>query len=184
MFVKVKVINSSSKKTREAIKKAFAEEIEIKKELKKVTITELVKKAGITRGTFYTHYDNIYDVAKDFQDETLDVLFSNMRDLHSIDDINHYFDEVMNYFKEHEEVYYMLLKCEDTLIFMERLTKLITKNINEYLKNKNIKDLSLNVIFFTNGCINLVVKYFKKEIDESLDDISGYMKKTFFKLFS
>ena len=79
MFVKVKVINSSSKKTREAIKKAFAEEIEIKKELKKVTITELVKKAGITRGTFYTHYDNIYDVAKDEFIPKLDSLFKNLK---------------------------------------------------------------------------------------------------------
>ena len=75
--MKVQGINASSRKTRELIKKAFAEEIEEKGELKRVSITTLVKKADITRGTFYSHYDNIYDVARDIQNETIDVLFSN-----------------------------------------------------------------------------------------------------------
>lgn len=48
------------KKTRNLIKKKFAELMNEKKELNKITVTELVKRAGITRSTFYTHYDDIY----------------------------------------------------------------------------------------------------------------------------
>ena len=61
--MKVKVINASSKKTRNELRKAFAELIQEKKVIKKITIQELVNKAGITRATFYTHYDNIYEIA-------------------------------------------------------------------------------------------------------------------------
>ena len=65
--MKIQGLNSSSKKTRKLIKKAFAELIHEKKELSKITVTELVKRADITRSTFYTHYDDIYDVANDYQ---------------------------------------------------------------------------------------------------------------------
>ena len=60
--MKVQGLNSSSKKTRNLIKKTFAELINEKKELNKITVTELVKRAEITRSTFYTHYDDIYEV--------------------------------------------------------------------------------------------------------------------------
>lgn len=182
--MKIKGVNASSKKTKELIKKAFAEEIEEKGELNRVSITTLVKKAGITRGTFYSHYDNTYDVARDIQDETIDVLFSNMKDLTSINDVNDYFDNVMNYFKEHEEIYSMLLKSDDVLMFTERITRLMQKSIYEYLDNKNIDSLALNITFFINGCINLVIRYFRRQIDVSLDEINEYMKRTFIKLFS
>ena len=63
--MKVQCLNSSSIKTRNLIKKTFAELINEKKQLNKITVTELVKRAQLTRSTFYTHYDNIYEVAKD-----------------------------------------------------------------------------------------------------------------------
>ena len=175
--MKVQGVNASSRKTRELIKKAFAEEIEEKGELNRVSITTLVKKADITRGAFYSHYDNIYDVARDIQDETIDVLFSNMKNLTSINDVNDYLDNVMNYFKEHEEIYSMLLKSDDVLMFTERITRLMQKNIYEYLDNRNIT-------FFIDGCINIVIRYFRRQINVSLDEINEYMKKTFAKLFS
>ena len=182
--MKVQGVNASSRKTRELIKKAFAEEIEEKGELNRVSITTLVKKADITRGAFYSHYDNIYDVARDIQDETIDVLFSNMKNLTSINDVNDYLDNVMNYFKEHEEIYSMLLKSDDVLMFTERITRLMQKNIYEYLDNRNIDNLSINITFFIDGCINLVIRYFRRQINVSLDEINEYMKKTFAKLFS
>ena len=72
--MKVKNLNASSKKTKNLIKETFAILMNEKKELNNITVTELVNKANITRSTFYTHYDNIYDVAKDFQNETLELL--------------------------------------------------------------------------------------------------------------
>ena len=141
MKVKVKVANSSSKKTREKIKKAFALLLKQKGELNKVTVTDLVKTADITRGSFYTHYDNIYDVAKDILASNTPILFTN------------------------------------------NLAKIIDKNLYNVLNKKNIKNLELNISLFVDGCINLLIKYFKKEINYSLDDIGSYMQDTFKILF-
>ena len=81
--MKVQVANSSSRKTRARIKTAFAEIINEKKSLSKVTVTEIVKRADITRSTFYTHYDDIYDVAIDYQMDTFHLLISDDLVLHS-----------------------------------------------------------------------------------------------------
>ena len=50
--MKVRCLNSSALKTRNIIKDTFAKMINEKKQLEKITITELVNRAGITRSTF------------------------------------------------------------------------------------------------------------------------------------
>ena len=104
--------------------------------------------------------------------------------LTSINDVNEYFDNVMNYFNSNKEIYFMLLKSDDVLMFTERITRLMQKNIYDYLDNRNIENLSLNITFFIDGCINLIIRYFRKQIDASLDEICEYMKNTFVKIFS
>jgi len=57
------------------------------------------------------------------------------------------------------------------------------KNLHEYLSPKNINNLSLNITFFLDGCLGLIIKYFRNQLNETLDDINEYMKTTFIKLF-
>lgn len=181
--MKVQNLNASSRKTRNLIKEAFVELLQEKKELGNITVTELVKRADITRSSFYTHYDNIYDVAQELQDETLAVLMEDTEDLHSIQDVYNYIDKITCYLKEHEDIYSKILASNEPLIFAERLTKLITKKLYDTFKNNQQNDLLLNVTFFTEGSIILIIKYFKKEFDYSLDDINKYMKRLFKKIF-
>lgn len=177
--LKVKNLNASSKKTKNLIKETFAILMNEKKELNNITVTELVNKANITRATFYTHYDNIYDVAKDFQNETLELLSKNSKNLHSIDDVNDYFDNIFKYLKENENTYKMILSSNDPLLFTDKLTKLIKSKLYNHLKIYNKKDLNLSITFFIDGCIILIIKHFRGEIDNSLDEINEYMKKMF-----
>lgn len=181
--MKVKVINSSSKKTREKIKKSFAILVEEKKDLNKITVTDLVNKADITRSAFYTHYGNIYDVAKEILDETLDVLVVNINKLQNLNDINLYFDEIFNYIKSNSDMYKMILSSNDPLLFIASLDKIVSKNLYDVLKDKNIDDLELNISLFIDGCLQLIIKHYRNNINYSLDQICEYMKKTFKLLF-
>ena len=162
--MKVKVINSSSRKTREKIKKAFALLAASKGSLNKITVTELVAKADITRSAFYTHYDNIYEVAKEIQDEAIQILIQNIDNLQDTNNINNFFDELFNHLKENEEIYSMILSSNDPLLFMHTLNKIISKSLYDVLKDKHIKNLALNISLFIDGSINLVIKHYRKEI--------------------
>ncbi len=66
--MKTKYLNHSSEKTRILIKNTFSELLMEEKELNKITVTKLVQRADINRGTFYNHYDNIFAIAKDFEE--------------------------------------------------------------------------------------------------------------------
>ena len=183
--MKVQGLNSSSKKTRNLIKKTFAELMNEKKELNKITVTELVKRAGITRSTFYTHYDDIYEVVNDYQLETIELLVSDDKVLGSIQDIYNYFDEIFECLKKNEDVYKMLLVSNGSLIFLEQLKKLAGEKIYHAMKNitRNNKYLELDVDFYMNGVISELIKYFRDQSDYSLDEILINSKKWFEKVF-
>ncbi len=180
--MKVQNKNHSSLKTKMKIQESFAMLLQEKNEIKNISVTELSKQADITRSTFYTHYSSIYDVAKELEEEALEKL-NEIKSKHAIEDIDYYFDHIFNYLKENEHIYTMMLKSNAPLLFVSKLEKSINKKLYDALKNKPIANLNLNITFFTNGCINLIIKYFRKEIKNSLEEIDDYIKhlfKTFF----
>lgn len=181
--MKVKNLNSSSRKTRKIIKQVFAELIAEKKDLSNITVTELAKRADITRSSFYTHYDSVYDVAQDLQNETLDLLSVSLEKISNLEDINNFFDEIITYLKGNEKIYSLILSSNDPLFFTSRLNILLNKEVTNVLINTKHEDLILKATFFSDGCMDLIVKYFRKEISFSLDEINVFIKDVFKKMF-
>ena len=181
--MKIKKINKSSKRTSQVIKEAFAELLSEKKELNKVKVIDLVKKANITRSSFYTHYESIYDVAREIQEETLEILTKNTENITSLEDAYRYFDELMVYLKNNEEFYSQLLSSDIPSYYTRKLEKLISTKLYDTLSPYNIDNLELNISFFTDGTLNLVIKYFKGEINTSIEEINDYIKIVFKKTF-
>lgn len=181
--MKVKKINKSSKRTSQVIKEAFAELLSEKKELNKVKVIDLVKKANITRSSFYTHYESIYDVAREIQEETLDILTKNTENITSLEDVYRYLDELMVYLKNNEEFYSQLLSSDIPSYYTRKLEKLISTKLYDTLSPYHIDNLELNISFFTDGTLNLVIKYFKGEINTSIEEINDYIKIVFKKTF-
>lgn len=171
--MKLKGTNAGSKKTIDLIKKTFAELIEEKREIKSITVTELVKRANLTRGAFYSHYDNIYEVAQDFEEEILKQVFDGEVTITSKEDMYEYFDKIFNYLKENENIYTKLLSSNESMLFINRLNVKICDSLSNNLKHPSNH---LNIIFFTDGIIHLIFKYFRKEINENLDEIRDYVK--------
>ena len=183
--MKVKCLNSSAIKTRNLIKKTFAQLLSEKKQLDKITVTELVRKADITRSTFYTHYDNIYQVAQEYQFQTIELLCNEDLVLYTKEDILNYFDNIFSCLKENEEVYKLLLKADISIVFLEKLKKIASKKIIEALKdNYNSKYLELDVSFLMDGITIEILKYFRNEGKYNLDELLFNLKKWFNKIFA
>lgn len=184
--MKVKNLNNSSVKTKKLIKSTFAQLLQEKRELSKITVTELVERANINRGTFYLHYDSIYGVAEDFEEEILQTIILNDKAL-DLSNINAYFESIIAYLKENEDTYKMLLASNDPLLFLEKLSTIINEKIYYSLISSSLihksNSLKFDTSFFTDGIINQILKYFIGKSDYSLDDICKYMKKYFKILF-
>lgn len=176
--MKLQEINKGSKKTRNLIKNAFAELLEENKEINNITVTELTKRANISRGSFYTHYDSIYDVAQEMEDELQEIAFSGLKKVSSCED---YIDIIFNYLKSEEDLYAKLLKSNDPILFMNRLSKKFFNALKEVMHSDD-KYIDLKINFYTEGAAILLIKYFRKEINFSLDEIKNYLKEVYYKI--
>lgn len=56
------------------------------KELDKITVSDVIKKAGIVRSTFYNHYENIPALITAIEDKTIQDIFSLMEKFHPNND--------------------------------------------------------------------------------------------------
>lgn len=56
------------------------------KELDKITVSDVIKRAGIVRSTFYNHYENIPALISSIEDRTIHDIFSLMETFHSKSD--------------------------------------------------------------------------------------------------
>ena len=168
--MKLKGINASSNRTITNIRNSFAELLAEKKEISLITVTELAQKADITRGAFYSHYDNIYQVADDIQEEILNQILGNETKIETKEDMNNYFNKLFNFLRENEDMYFKLLTSNETLIFMKRINNKICQALKEQVRNP------LNIYFFTDGAMNLIMRYFRKETTADLIEIEKFIK--------
>ena len=67
---KVSRDNRSTRRTRSAIREALAEMLAVKP-LGKITVQELIDRANIWRTTFYAHYEDIYDLLSEVENDIL-----------------------------------------------------------------------------------------------------------------
>lgn len=102
---------------------------------------------------------------------------NDMTSIKIIKDIENYIDIVFDYLKANEYIYHMILSSNDPLTFASHLNKYMTKEISNILKNTNNKDLLLAISFFCDGSINLIIKYFRNEINITLNEMKSFIKK-------
>ncbi len=58
------------------------------KELEKITVSDVIKKAGIVRSTFYNHYENIPALVTAIEDKTIQDIFTFMETFHPKNDLD------------------------------------------------------------------------------------------------
>lgn len=177
--MKVKNANHSSQKTRNIIKKTFAEMLSEKKELAKISVSELVRRADINRGTFYSHYDDIYAVAEDYENELISLFFSNA-ELIASTNTDKFIDLMFEYIKRNDEIYRMLCKSNDFVMIMQKFMRLAANKIIEIINaSPEIVErefITLEVNSFIEGFMFEYVKCCRDVSENTIDDLYDFSK--------
>lgn len=177
--MKVQNLNSSSKKTKRLIKSVFAEMLSEKRELSKISVSELCARAEISRGAFYSHYDDIYGVAEDYENELIDMFFDNAR-LLSPSTVEQFIDTLFDYIRKNDENYKLLCCSNDFLFTAKKLAAIASNKFLElcyespYLKNRDYLELEINV--FLEGLMCEYVRYCRGYSVVRLDDLYAYTR--------
>lgn len=177
--MKAQNLNNSSKKTRKLIKKVFAEMLSEQKELGKISVSELCKRAEISRGSFYSHYDDIYGVAEDYENELIDAFFDNAR-LFEAKEIMQFIDSIFEFIRRNNENYRLLCKSNDFLFAAKKLTGIASGKLFELCNGDerimNRRYIELEIQIFLEGILCEYVKYCRGYSAKTLDDLYEYTK--------
>lgn len=177
--MKAKNTNSSSIKTKGIIKKIFAEMLCEKREVGKISVTELCARANICRGAFYAHYDDIYGVAEDYENELIDTFFNKIRLLSSYS-INEFIDSIFEYIHQNDENYRLLCKSNDFFFAAKKLAEIASKKILELCKKdsriKKTECLELDIKIFIEGLFCEYVRYCRGYSQVKIEDLYDYTK--------
>ena len=77
---KVSKDNRSTRRTRSAIREALTEMLTVKP-VGKITVQELIDKANICRTTFYAHYEDLYDLLGEMENDILSEIRTGLEEL-------------------------------------------------------------------------------------------------------
>lgn len=168
------------RRTKYSIKQSFLKMLE-EKDLEHITINEITQLAFCNRNTFYSHYEDKYDLIDKLCEESLKLLKVALKGLHEKKwnspeelylNISGTCFELM---EEDMQFYNVVLGKNRYPVFAERYKSAITEYIFENVKldKKNMKAIKIEIEFATNGLIGVhrywlqnQEKYQKEEILE------------------
>ena len=115
------------------IRAAFVELLGEKKNMETITVGELAERADIAKSTFYNHYDDVYAVAEEFENELIAKLSAVLDEivLERSSEYERYFRKVIEFLNVNEDIYRKAITSSDIRFFFEKLKAVISKKIFE-----------------------------------------------------
>lgn len=160
-----------------------------KEEYEFITVTEVCKKAGVNRSTFYLHYESMDDLLLEtierinkkfneaFDNKTLDVKTMAKEDLFLIND-EHLIPYLM-LIKKYKNVYKLI--HDQPNIFNKKYTsellyeELFSLILDKYGVNESEKEYIFS--YFSLGLVAIIQKWIEKDCIDDIEMIANIMKK-------
>lgn len=177
----------SAKRSKKLIKKAFAELLH-EKDVQKITVTDIIERAGISRGTFYAHYPDVPGLFSLIIDEEFTELYNFMIDLgvgKIISEPELFFGEVIVYLNKDFDYYRCLLLARNNDIFLgefrSRLSAVLAADENTDPEDGKVQAYT---IFFSTALSNVLVSWLRGDIKMNSDELVAFLSRTIRKICS
>ena len=164
-------------KSKNSIKDAFLHLIS-NKDITQIRVREITDEANISKGTFYAHYSDIYNVLEDIENENIERLVSFLTEkLHDslIDDFTPFLSELFGYIQDNKEIYNNLFKSNIAPVFLSKLQKVFVdymmNDTKMVLKLKSNKEAKLYFSFIAVGTASLIQQHFLNPVEYELNDL-------------
>lgn len=173
----------SAIRSRKLIIQAFIELMQ-EKELEKITVTDIVKRADINRGTFYAHYQDTHAVIEQIGNDIISKLIEFLDEFQYKNFFHNPLPlllKISSYLEEDLEFYRILINSSGAENFLTKLKEIFVlymennSNVPEDIKKSSEYHIRTN--FFAGGIINLYQLWFRGEMEQSLEEISNEISK-------
>lgn len=174
----------SSIRSKNMIKHAVAKLIQ-EKELSKITVTDVIQTADISRGTFYAHYTDIYAVLEQIENEELDNLLQYVKAMgfeSFISDPELIISRLCKYVSNDIGYYRMLiLSTPITSSFLNRLSDIFAeKAVDEVtaLPGIHSRDEAYAFLcYMTNGAKAVIIQWLSGAIELGTNEVIAILTK-------
>ncbi|MBQ6876312.1 MAG: TetR/AcrR family transcriptional regulator C-terminal domain-containing protein [Lachnospiraceae bacterium] len=164
--------NKRRRESQEKIEKAFIELLQTR-EIKDITVSDIIKMTELNRSTFYANYMDIFDLA-DKTREKLEADFSNL------------FSDY-NYMSEHSGALRMFTHIKENQIFYKTYFKLCYDDkhlisiydVNRAEKEQIGDNLKYHIEFFRNGLNAIIRLWLAGGCQESPEEMAEVIKKEY-----
>ena len=161
-------------KTKKAIFQAFSELLK-EKELRKITVQEIVDKADISRVTFYKYYLDVYDLYDKVENELL--LNMGLITLQLADKPSEeFFKEIINYIYNNRVTFDMVFSPNSTNKLRDKMSRLIEGTLQKIYSEKlgisiNNEDLGYICCYRSSGLLAVIQKWIQNGCSYSCESI-------------
>lgn len=167
-------------RTRAVIHRAFLELIQ-EKELARITVKELVERADVNRKTFYNHYNDIYEVLDDIEDEWIGGFVNKIRGMGSaiLNQPQKLMHEAIRELQENQSIYYLLMYSGDRSNILNKVVSEEKKMLQEYYdKNSAIHEEWLDYFlnFFASGSMAVFETWIKSSNRPPIQDVTAFFE--------
>jgi AcrR family transcriptional regulator len=165
-------VRNTKKKLRDGLLRLMQE-----KPVNEITVKELTELADINRGTFYTHYSDVYDMLRALEDEffaELDRILEAERP--TAETTYLYLLAIFSFLGENQDFCRTLLGPNGDLQFVRRVIGLVGKKCSAIWRqgapNTEEKRFELYNAFIITGSVGLIQSWLDDGLQESAEEVS------------
>lgn len=165
------------RKTRALLKQGLIQLMQTK-DIKDISVKELSDLADINRGTFYLHYNDIYDMLEKMEDE-LFVQFNEILDRNFVSDVNSLSAtpallEIFTFLDNNRELCKVMIGAHGDLAFVNRLKELVKERLRHlFLKEEALRNYEYYYSFTVSGCIGMIETWLNSDSPRRPEEIAA-----------
>lgn len=177
-----RISNHSSAETKEALKDAFIELYRVKP-INKITIAELVGAANVNRSTFYSYFDDIYDLLSQVEQDFISYIQNTFPDILSgilNRNFNHHLTAIIDFYqKNHKEI---------ILFLVDKPNPKVIQTIKNYAQEYALNSVGLSpqnitlhqrliIEYIANAQLGLISWWLEKGKEYSVEELGHLITK-------
>lgn len=153
------------------------------KSFDEIKVSDICNKSLINRSTFYTHYNDKYDLLFDYINTLKANLLKSLENNKHIVNTKEFYVEMIRLSIEHidneRNIYYSVLMSNKDTIITEMLLDVTIKDINKRIEydnlNKNNIPTEIFVSFYLGAVISVIISWLKSNGKYSKEEICSYI---------
>jgi AcrR family transcriptional regulator len=161
------------------------------KDLDQITVKEISDHANISRGTFYLHYQDTYELYRSIETEVfieIEGIFDNAFPSTKVDNMIKLVNELTAYIYSHKNlllIFYRHEGSEKTISKLKDFFKKVLLQETLFIfgaDNSGIDYDAFEAFFIVSGIVGILEEWLKNDMDTSQEQIAGCLLKILMKL--